>query len=55
MIRTQETLAMVGAHVTEKLLLHNKYPATENEILRSKIQSKINFSNCERIIGICPH
>jgi putative transposase len=35
--------------VNEELLLRNEYLATENEILRSKLQSKISFSNCERI------
>ena len=40
---------MVGGHVNEELLLRNEYLATENEILRNKLQSKISFSNCERI------
>ena len=49
MIKRQEALAMVGGHVNEELLLRNEYLATENEILRNKLQSKISFSNCERI------
>ena len=49
MIKTQEALAMVGGHVNEELLLRNEYLATENEILRSNLQSTISFSNCERI------
>ena len=49
MIKTQEALAMVGGHVNEELLLRNEYLATENEILRSKLQSKISFSNIRDI------
>jgi hypothetical protein len=32
-----------------ELLLCNEYLVTENEILRNKLKSKINFNHCERI------
>ena len=49
MIKTQEALAMVGGHVNEELLLRNEYLATDNEMLSTKLHSKISFSNCERV------
>ena len=53
MIKTQEALAMVGGHVNEELLLRNEYLATENEILRNKLQSKISFRYDLINQGVC--
>ena len=49
MMKTEEALAMIGGHVDEELLLRNEYLAAENEILRRKIQGRIELSNTERI------
>ena len=49
MMKTEEALAMIGGHVDEELLLRNEYLAAENEILRRKIQGRIEVSNTERI------
>ena len=49
MMKTEEALAMIGGHVDEELLLRNEYLAAENEILRRKIQGRIELSNIERI------
>ena len=48
-MKTEEALAMIGGHVDEELLLRNEYLAAENEILRRKIQGRIELSNTERI------
>ena len=49
MMKTEEALAMIGGHVDEELLLRIEYLAAENEILRSKIQGRIELGNTKRI------
>lgn len=48
-MKAVEALALVGGHVDEELLKRNEYLAAENEILRSKIEGRIKFTNPERI------
>ena len=48
-MKTTEVLAMVGGHVDEELLLRNEYLAAENEILKSKLEGRIKFTDPERI------
>ncbi|MDP6506660.1 MAG: hypothetical protein QF886_23745 [Planctomycetota bacterium] len=48
-MKTTEVLAMVGGHVDEELLLRNEYLAAENEILKSRIEGRIRFTDPERI------
>lgn len=47
-MKTTELMAIVGGHVNEGLLKRNEYVAAENEILRSKINGKIKFTDDER-------
>ena len=48
-MESTEVLAMVGGHVDEELLLRNEYLAAENEILKSKLNGRIRFTDPERI------
>ena len=47
-MKAVEALALVGGHVDEELLKRNEYLAAENEILRSKLEGRINLTNGER-------
>ncbi len=47
-MKTEEALALVGGHVDEEILARNEYLATENEILKSKIETPIKFNDEER-------
>ena len=44
-----EVPAIVGGHVDEELLLRNEYLASENEILKSKIEGPVRLTDPERI------
>lgn len=44
-----EALALVSGHVDEELLIRNEYLATENRILKLKIQKPVQFKDSERI------
>jgi len=44
-----EALALVSGKIDEELLLRNEYLAAENEILKSKIEKPLRFTNYERI------
>lgn len=48
-METVEALALVSGYVDEELLLRNEYLATENEILKSKIEKPLRFNDHERI------
>ncbi len=48
-MKAVEALAFVGGHVDEELLKRNEYLAAENEILRSKIEGRVRFTDAERI------
>ena len=47
-MKTSEVMAIVGGHVNEELLKRNEYLAAENEILRSKIEGRIKFTDDDR-------
>lgn len=47
--KAEEVLAPVGGHVDDELLLRNEYLATENEILRSKLPTRVPMTDNERI------
>jgi transposase len=47
-MRTTELMAIIGGHVNEELLKRNEYLAAENEILKSKIEGRIKFTDDER-------
>ena len=47
-MKAVEALALVGGYVNEELLLRNEYLAAENEILKSRLQKPIKFTNPER-------
>ncbi len=42
------TWALVSGHVDEELLVRNEYLATENKILKSKLQKPVQFNDGER-------
>ena len=44
-----EVLALVGGHVEKEILLRNEYLAAENEVLKSKLQGRLQFSDEERV------
>jgi len=44
-----EALALVSGRVEEEILLRNEYLATENEILKAKIEKPLRFNDSERI------
>ncbi len=44
-----EALALVSGRVEEEILLRNEYLATENEILKSKIEKPLQFDDHKRI------
>jgi len=48
-METVEVMALVSGRVNEELLLRNEYLATENEIIKSKIEKPLRFNNQERI------
>ena len=48
-MKTAEVMAIVGGHVDEELLLRNEYLAAENEIMKSKLDKRLNFTNEERV------
>jgi len=43
MVKTEEALAIIDIHIDEALLLRNEYIAIENEILRKKIEGRIQL------------
>jgi len=46
---SEEVLALVGGHVEEKILLRNEYLAAENEILKTKLEGRLRFTDEERV------
>ncbi len=48
-METVEVMALVSGRVEKEILLRNEYLAAENEILKSKIEKPLRFSNEERI------
>ena len=48
-MESAEVLALVGGHVGEEILLRNEYLAAENELLKSKLQGPLRFTNKERV------
>ncbi len=48
-MKAVEAMALVGGHVDEELLLRNEYLAAENEILRSKLPSRVPMTDAERV------
>ena len=48
-MESAEVLALVGGHVEEEILLRNEYLAAENEILKSKLQGRLRFTEQERV------
>ncbi len=48
-MKAVETLALIGGHVDQELLLRNEYLAAENEILRSKLNGRLDLSRSERV------
>ena len=47
-MKKNEVMAIIGGHVDEELLKRNEYLAAENEILRSKIEGRLLFTDDER-------
>ena len=48
-METMEVLALVGGHVEQEILLRNEYLAAENDILKSKLEGRLRFTDSERI------
>jgi hypothetical protein len=48
-MESSEVLAIVGGHVEEEILFRNEYLAAENEILKSKFDKRLRFTDEERV------
>ena len=45
----EEAFALISGNVEKEILIRNEYLATENEILKSKIEGRIMLSKAEKI------